>query len=371
MKFVVKATEMKKAVEAAAKVVKTSPDHPSLVNLKVVAGAQGLEITGGDGKTTVVTKMAPSEENGLKVEKEGEILINAKFLVDVLKRLAGNDAFEIRVDGTQIRLEAGGAKYAVRSLDVKSYQTPDMKRPAQGLAMPKEMLKAFVDEVYVCAGHNEATPVLNGIHFVTRDGEMIVEATDTHSYAAKTIKYGGKPMNCVVPGEAIQIAVTQLEGDTIKLGVDEKKIQFFDDTTLIQSTLYSGNYPNTAKLVDAEAGADKVLTVDRKALLAAIDRCSLMKEDGNTVVRFTMSKDGLDLQAKSQDFGEFTDHLDAEYKGEDFAISLVGDQIAATLKAIGGETATIKFIAALKPVIFRGGKDNLIHIVTPIRTIAD
>lgn len=372
MKITVKTTVLAKMVATAAKAVRTNNIAPAFDSLKIDADDK-LTITGSSADVTIVVTH-PADED-VKIDETGAVLINSRFMSDVVRKLASeNSSVVIQTVDNNIKITAGGAKYTVRSLDVKAYPTLDLKKPAKGLRMKRDMLKSFVNEVHVCAAHGKLeTPVLNGLHFVTRTpNEMIIEGTDAHRYAAKTITYSGNEMDYVIPGEVLQLAVTHMEGDDLQIGFDDRKIQIFDSNMLIQGSIYEGAYPETSRLIENEALATREMVIDRKALLTAIDRCSLMKDQGSIIVRLTMTKDGVNLKASSPDFGDYTDHLDVKsWKGDDLALSMDGSYLADTLKAVGGDEVTLKFVGELRPVIIRGEAKNLVHILVPIRTYED
>ena len=109
------------------------------------------------------------------------------------------------------------------------------------------------------------------------------------------------------------------------------------------------------------------LRIPRQALLEAIDRASLVAED-HIPIRITLQKGGIELSVTRQDVGGETEHVEAEYSGEEMTIAFNSKYLNDGVTAVDDETIVLDVLDPLKPGVLRGaGADDFRYLLMPVR----
>jgi len=74
------------------------------------------------------------------------------------------------------------------------------------------------------------------------------------------------------------------------------------------------------------------------------------------------------LMAITQDVGNATEELDAQYTGTELTVAFNPDYFASGVEACSGEAITLSTLDALKPAVVRGvGSDDYLYLLMPVR----
>ena len=105
-------------------------------------------------------------------------------------------------------------------------------------------------------------------------------------------------------------------------------------------------------------------------LIKAIDRANILSMDRENVVDLTMSENGVEISAKSQQIGSAIERIDVfKFIGQDLRISFNSEFVVAAVKALNSEDVTFAFVGEMKPFIVENASDDsVVQIVTPVRT---
>ena len=88
------------------------------------------------------------------------------------------------------------------------------------------------------------------------------------------------------------------------------------------------------------------------------------------VVDLSMSEDGIEISAKSQQVGSATEKIDVfKFVGQELRVSFNSEFVVAAVKALACEDVKFEFVGEMKPFVIRNiSDDSVIQIVTPVRT---
>lgn len=86
MKFSIGRTAFTKGLNTVSRAISTKTTIPILTGLKIVAGPDGLVLTGSDADISIETTLkADDPDNMLVIESEGAIVLPARFFTDIVK----------------------------------------------------------------------------------------------------------------------------------------------------------------------------------------------------------------------------------------------------------------------------------------------
>jgi DNA polymerase-3 subunit beta len=87
-----------------------------------------------------------------------------------------------------------------------------------------------------------------------------------------------------------------------------------------------------------------------------------------TPVRLTMSADGLELVAITQDVGQGRETMDAEYSGSDLTVAFNPEYLLDGLEVSPGDEVRLETVDSLKPAVLRSvGNDHFLYLLMPVR----
>ena len=235
-------------------------------------------------------------------------------------------------------------------------------------------IQNLVSHVVFAASTEESRPILNGVLWEMREDRMRMVATNGHRLARMDIPVsgGGAAADLIVPPKALE-QIRKLFGpaDEIEVARSDNHLGFRAGSTHIFTRLIEGPYPNYEQVIPRDN--DKVVTVDRQALAAAIRRVGVVASDQTHRVRLSFSSGLVKFSVSTPDLGEAEDEIQATYDGEPLEIGFNATYLLELLKVM--PTDEVRFTlkaperaATMEPV---GWDDpaSYLCLVMPLRLV--
>lgn len=376
MKFDIMRDRLLEGLNNAMRAVSSKTTIPILTGIKLDVTTEGLRLTGSDADVTIQT-FIKAEEDGkqiINVDAPGSIVLQARMLHEIVRKLPTNDV-EIEVAaGMQTVIRSGKSKFNLIGSDANEYpQLPELSNNEQ-FSIPSDLLKTVIRETVFAVATSESRPVLTGVHWQTKNDELICVATDSHRLARRKVTVNNLPadQNVVIPGKSLNELNKILDDSAspVEIALTNQQVLFKTNEVLFFSRLLEGNYPDTSRLIPDSYQTN--VTINGKSLLQAIDRASLLaREDRNNVVRFeTLQNNSVEISSNSPEIGKVNEEITVEQlAGEELKISFSAKYMMDALKAIDGQDVMIQFTGAMKPFILRSiHDDSILQLILPVRT---
>jgi len=372
MRFTIKREEFLKGLNTAARAVSNRVSNPVLENLKLDLDERGLFITGSNSDITIKTQV-PYQLGDVEIirnYKEGSILIKAKLIVDIARKMDSEEITLDVIDSTIATISNNRSEYRLNCVKVDQYPPLDLEATGTQLNLSKADFDALVSQTTFAASLKEQRPILTALNLEARDGILTATATDSARMARKTINI---PLDVEfvanVPAKMMIEVDHLLEDRTdIDIAFSDKKALFTIGTTIVATRLIAGDYPNTKNIVPKITNYS--LEVNANDLMKAIDRANILSIDRENVVDLSMSEDGVEISAKSSQVGSAVEKIDVfKYVGQNLRVSFNSAFVIDAIKALGSNDVTFAFVGEMKPfVVENASDDSVIQIVTPVRT---
>ena len=89
---------------------------------------------------------------------------------------------------------------------------------------------------------------------------------------------------------------------------------------------------------------------------------------GDAQGQIQLQKGGIELSVTRQDVGGETEHVEAEYSGEEMTIAFNSRYLNDGVGAIDAESVILDVMDPLKPGVLRGeGSDDYLYLLMPVR----
>lgn len=372
MRFTIKREEFLKGLSIASRAVANKVAVPVLVNLKVELTENGLFITGSNYDLTIKTQV-PYRFNGVEIirnYKEGATLINAKLITEIVRKMESEEITLDVIDSTIATISDNRSEYKLNCVRPEEYPDLDLEANGTKVTLTREQFNSLVSQTAFAASLKEQRPILTAMNLEASNGLLTATATDSARMARKDIRIS-EDIHFIanVPARMMVEVDHLLEGiDSVDIAFSDKKALFSLDRTIVASRLIAGDYPNTKNIVPRVTNYH--LEVNANDLIKAIDRANILSKDRENVVDLSMSENGVEISAKSQQIGSAVEKIDLfKYDGGDLRVSFNCEFVIAAVKALNSEDVTFAFVGEMKPFIVKNASDDsVIQIVTPVRT---
>lgn len=356
-----------------SRAVSSKTPLPSLSGIKIQAKDNALFFTGSDSDISMYSYLKnENNEFVLDIKEEGSIVLGARYICDIVRKLESDQVSVEIIDGQLTRISDDYSDFKINGLKASDYPTIDFTKPDKSILLNGFTLQRSINQTIFATSDKETRPVLTGINVKAHKNNLEFVGTDSYRLAKKKISINEDiDFSVTIPAKTLlEVSRTIESDDILDVAVNDKKIQFWIGNTIIQSRLIEGAYPETSRLIPQSF--DYELTADAHDLLNAIDRASLMKEDGKNIIKLSMSENKIELSSKSQQVGSVKELLnEAAFQGNPLEISFSGKYAYDAIRVLECELVKIKFSGEMKPFIITANEDeSCVQLILPVRTYA-
>ncbi|HHT66850.1 MAG TPA: DNA polymerase III subunit beta [Erysipelotrichaceae bacterium] len=372
MRFTIKREELLKGLNTASRAVASKNVKSVLENFKLNLDERGLFITGTDENISIKTQVPYrlGDELIIRNYKEGSILIKAKLLVEIVRKMDSEEITLDVVDSTIATISNNRSEYRLNCVNTDEYPELDLEATGTQLSLSRADFDVLVSQTTFAASFKEQRPILTALNLEARGGILTATATDSARMARKTLNIPlGIEFVANIPAKMMDEINHLLEGkDSVDIAVSDKKALFTMGTTIVSTRLIAGDYPNTKNIVPKITNYS--LEVNANDLMKAIDRANILSIDRENIVDLSMSEEGIEISAKSSQVGSAVEKIDVfKYVGQDLHVSFNSGFVIEAVKALGSTDVVFAFVGEMKPfVIENASDDSVVQVVTPVRT---
>ena len=351
-------------------IVPKSPT-PAYLNFKLVMKSNELQVLGSNGELTI-SSTCPIEENGKNLitdYEEGETLISARFLLEIVKKLESDIVTLEIIDEVIARISDNKSEFKLNSIRAYEYPDLDLEKQGEEIVFLAEDLKKIVSQTAFAASTKEVRPVLTAINAKGNGNEIEFVATDSYRLAKKTY-YINQDVHFLanIPVKTLTEVSKLVEDGEVVMTISETKAVFSCKDTNIYSRLISGDFPKISNMFPSNY--PYVLQVNSNSFVAAMERVSLLAIERENIVKLAVSSDKLEISSKSEQIGSAIETIeDFRYTGDRFEISFNVNYVIDAIKAAQSEDVVLSFVGEMSAFKVSSLDDeSIVQIVTPVRS---
>lgn len=364
MIFTVERASLLDAVNKLQRVVGAKTSMPVL---------EGILISAEQGKITLISynlEMGMKKEIYAKCEEDGDIVINARLLSEILRRMNGIQV-EIQADDRlNCHIKSGEATFDIMGMAATDF--PEMPSVTDGsnITIDSSLFSELVRGTIFAAAQTEgAKPILTGIDVIINDGVMQFVAIDGYRLAIRRQRVNlNNNISFVVSGRAFGEAVKLIDDETenIDINVGKRLICFTINGYTFISRLLEGEFVNFQKTIPTDY--KQKIVVNTHDLINTIERVSLLiSESFSTPVRCYFNEHSV-VFTSATSIGRATETFNAELEGSPFEIGLNSRYLLEALKATENEKICILFNGSEAGVVINPVEgDEFKYMIMPMR----
>jgi DNA polymerase-3 subunit beta len=352
------------------------------------AALSGIRIeTVGNALTAIGTDLdltvhVTSEAIGID---DGVCVAPARLLGDIVRSLEPG-AVTIESDGDKVEIGAARSRFSLRTFPAEEFPSLPIP-PDPATFLPAASLSGALRQVVRAASTDDARPLLTGVLIAPEDKGVRLVATDSYRLAMRDIdgtESFSEQGQILVPARALaelqRLSLLSSGGKdtgeadeagangspTVGLSIGEHDVTFVAGNVHVSTRLLDGSYPDYRQLIPADY--PNRLHVGKDSLLDALRRVRLLVRDNTTPVRLSMREGGVDLSVVSQEVGDASESVDADFEGEDLTIAFNPTYLIDGVEAVNGDEVLLETVDATKPATVRAAeRTDYRYLLMPVR----
>lgn len=379
------------AIATVSSAVASRPTHPILGNIKLVADEdnQTLTLTAFDLNIGLEIPLSAQVITG------GAITLPSKLLGDIVSRLpdedvtltmakvGGVEVVQKPLDSTeepsnysiggngQVTIVCGSGRYQMNGLPVEEFPELPNIDSDESFDIAIATLRAGLAATLIAVSQDETKRILTGVHFTSAPDYLEFAATDGHRLSViKTLVEDGQEFVATIPAKALK-TLDLLIGNQdlpITMRADSANAIFELPNGMLITRLLDGTYPNYRQLLPTSS--ERKITVERKLLVSALERISVLADQKNNIVKIAVDKDAqeISLSVESPDVAAGREALPAQVSGDDLEIAFNVRYLANGLKTLHTNEIQLQLNAASTPALLVPiGGDEQTYLLMPVQ----
>ena len=321
-----------------------------------------------------------------KVLEEGSYIINAQKFIGTMRVMDG-DEVTFSVDNQLCAtFTCGKSSHKMIAVSGSDFPELPMLESAKGFALPCGTLREMLAKVMYAMGVNDQRPILNGCSFEVSDNFITLVSCDGAKLAKSKLKTDLVNKNqdgtdirfkFIVPVKTVNELYKLITGDAekeVNIYMTRRHIIFHIENIVFFSRLIDGEYMDYDRIIIRQ---HKIYaTMNRDALLAALDRAALVTEERvagsvRTHVKLQLEGGLLKIIANSS-AGSTYDEIEVEHEGADIIIAFNNRFLIDSVRACEGDILRLALSSPLASVniepvgdVEEGSED--IFMLLPVR----
>lgn len=371
MKFSIKKEILLENLNYVSHAISTKNVIPVLSGIKFDLQKDGLYLVASDNEIDIEVFIDKKYID--KIEKTGSIVIQGRFLLEIVRKLEdGLINIEV-VDGLKISLYNENSNFNLNGIDSDEFPNLNIEKSNSPIVLDKKIIKTMVNQTIYATSTQESRPILTGLNFKIDKDVFECIATDSYRLAKKTVKLNkavDNPINIVIPGRNIGELVKIINDDDedIKIHIFTNKVLFEFNNILFQSRLLNDVFPNINRLIPTEF--KYVIKANLNDLFNVVDRASLLtSEKEKNVIKFETDGNILMVKSNTPELGTGEQKLSiSKDTDEDIRIAFSAKHMIDALKTINSKDVRILLNSEVSPIILNtDDSDDLLQLLMPIK----
>lgn len=308
---------------------------------------------------------------GATVVKKGTLTVPARLLHELVTSFP-KDKVELTAENTSLQLVCKGSLATLMGIGAGEFPPLPKPGPKKDATLKAELLDKGLPFVLVAASTDEGRPLLTGVKFIEKEGQIEMVATDGYRLSIKRLpQIPGIKEGVVVPARALAEAYRLLSEEKgseldIYFSQDKNQIIFSSPHAQIATRLIEGEYPAYEKIIPAAFTTRTVFGKDE--FLKAVRFAAVYAKEAANILRLAIGGGVMTVSANSPQIGENKTKLEAKVEGEGGEIAFNARFLLDLLSIFPENEVAFEMTGPLAPGVFKPVKDDsFLHIIMPVR----
>ena len=369
MKFNVNQQDLQQALSYCQGVIEKRSTLPILSNVLLDASNSQLTITATDLDVIFVHQI-----KNIEVIEDGKTTTTSSIMYDIVRKFSSGKKINISLsDASKLQLESEKSIFNLNCISPSEFPLTDENFNDNEFSINSKNLLKLLNKCKFSISNDETRHYLSGIYIhqteVEEKNYLTAAATDSHRMSISKIRLDQKisfdPI--ILPKKTIFQLVSLLDNydGEVKISNVKSKIKFELNNSILISKLIDGKFPNYIQVIPKNN--QKKLEIDLKLFLGSVDRVASVSLDKKDGVKFSLSKDALNLSVNNTNSGDGNETLSVKFD-HDLEISFNSRYLIDIASQLDGKKIEIFFNDTGSPALIRDPSDfDSIYVVMPMK----
>ena len=352
------------AIDGVSKAVTLRSSIPALEGILLKAEGFQLTLTGYDLEMGITTTI---EAN---VRQAGEIVLSAKLLGDMVRRLPSGEVNIYTNESGNATIKGGVAEFDILAMSASDY--PDLPTPGADhtLTIKAGMLRGMIEKTLYAVSQDDKKPAHTGELFAIEEDKLTVVALDGYRLAiVERPVQAEKHIRIIIPAKTLT-EVNKLLGDDeddVHISANRRFVVFNSGNYTILSRLIEGEFLNYANVIPN--GCKTRVVLETRDFIDTIERASLIiTERLKNPLRILFDASGKVTVRCQTNLGKVVDEFSAQVEGDPVEIGFNNRYLLDALRNARCEKVVLELSGPLSPVkILPEEGEDFIYLVLPVR----
>lgn len=358
-------SDLFEALNIVSKAVAQKSSIPIQEGIHINVTDTNLILTANDSELAIESIIEAS------VFEKGDIVINAKTLIDIVRNLPLG---EIEIETNQqnsATIKGQHVEYKIMGLSGDEFPAiPVVSQKGQFL-IPSAVLKSMIKQTLFAVSVNESKQNLTGALFEVNQNEIKAVALDGFRMAIRTeiLEKEYEPFSFIIPGRTLNELIKILKDydALVDVSLTDRYLMLEMENSKIVSRLLEGEFINYKKIIPTEK---KITTkISLNELIESVERCSpiIANDTTKSPVKLIIDNDKLTVSCITN-MGQIMDEMAIEDCENTLEIGFNQKYLLDALKVCQEEKIVLEMNTALSPCLIKPVEgDKFIYIVLPVR----
>lgn len=362
-------TEFLAAVQRVAGVVERRHTVPILANVLLRKTGRTIEFTATDLELQVRTRAELGGDDG-----DFATTVSARKLVEILRAMPGDQTVSLTANQRRLTLQGGRSRFTLQTLPADDFpQVSEAADHVGAFEVPQVVLKGLLEQVEFAMAVQDIRYFLNGVLVIAEGTSLTLVATDGNrlALARATVERELPRQEVILPRKTVHELQRLLRDSSapeqaVRMRFAAAQATFAFDGIEFITKLVEGRFPDYRRVIPA--GNRNVVTLGRAALLAALQRVSILTSEKFRGVRLHLAPGTLRIASSNAQHEEADEDIEVDYAGEAVEIGFNVTYLVDVLAGTGTDTVTLALQNAHSSVLFTlSGRAGFQYVVSPMR----
>lgn len=354
------------AIQSCQRAISGKSMLPILSGILIKSENNRLRLSSTDLEISIRTNIEAEIKEG------GSLVVPARLILDILSN-AESETVELNLikEKSQLEIKAGESKFNLSVYFEEDFPKIPESSDSPACALNSSDFIRASREVIKASSKDDSKPLLTGVLVEINSDTLRMVATDSYRLAVYENKIEGGPaqqIKIIVPArslrELVRIAGAKDSGK-ISINLTDNQAVFTAGNTELISRLIDGDFPNYKQLLPE--GYEKIIKINKLKAIGCIKRTAIMAQN-NTPIKFTATNKQLVMSAMTQDVGEATEKMEADYSGDEIKIAFNPEYLIDGITSIETEDVAIEITDPIKPAMIKPvGDESFQYLIMPVR----
>ncbi|MEE9452684.1 MAG: DNA polymerase III subunit beta [Gammaproteobacteria bacterium] len=368
MKFKIQREQLLKPLQMISGVVERRQTLPILSNVLIVVDSHLLSLTATDLEVELSTRAVLSEP-----AEVGQVTVSARKLMDICRSAPDKALLELSTNDKKVIIKSGRSRFSLAILPVEDFPLIEEEKSIFEFSLIQQDLLKLLNATHFSMGQQDVRGYLNGVLLLADQDIIRVVASDGHRLAMSTHNdnendTAPESQSTIMPRKAVIELVRLLENvdEKISIALTANHIRLVTKGFTFISKLIDESTPNYDAIIPDEG--DKVITIDRDVLKAALARVSILSNEQHRGIRICLSPQLLQLISNNPDQEEAEEELDIEYAGSALEIGFNVDYLIDILGVVPQGDVRLFFADPSSSLLIKSlHNEQALYVVMPMK----